>query len=169
MRRFFAGWRRSTRARIAYEVKHKDTKAQSHKERPHKLIFDAAFLCGFVPLCLCVLPRLLEISALHESHRRQIQMAAEGVENLLSRQRLNLSLQVCIPRHGTTVMRMRADSADEFPILRAADLLRLQPTGLRGRNLGVGETLLEDFRHLITESRLDLGCIFRRRDRRCQE
>ena len=35
-------------------TEHKDTKAQSHKERPHLRVIYAAFLCGFVPLCLCV-------------------------------------------------------------------------------------------------------------------
>src|SRR6058998_1273789 len=33
---------------------HKDTKAQRHEERPHKMVLIAAFLRVFVPLCLCV-------------------------------------------------------------------------------------------------------------------
>jgi ankyrin repeat protein len=34
--------------------KHKDTKARRHKETPHIKFLDAAFLCAFVPWCLCV-------------------------------------------------------------------------------------------------------------------
>src|SRR5262245_601726 len=34
--------------------KHKDTKAQRHKEAPRFVFFIAALLCAFVPLCLCV-------------------------------------------------------------------------------------------------------------------
>jgi len=40
-------------------LKHKDTKTQRHKERPHVTVgftpaMFAAFLCAFVSLCLCV-------------------------------------------------------------------------------------------------------------------
>jgi hypothetical protein len=36
------------------EKEHKDTKARRHKETPQIKQIDAAFLCAFVPLCLCV-------------------------------------------------------------------------------------------------------------------
>src|SRR5207247_11146643 len=38
-------------------MKHKDTKARRHKERPLSKLIYAAFLCVFVPLCLCVSER----------------------------------------------------------------------------------------------------------------
>ena len=41
-----------------HSQEHKDTKAQSHKERPLLKVIYAAFLCGFVPLCLCVHPNV---------------------------------------------------------------------------------------------------------------
>src|SRR5437867_10122040 len=45
-------------------MKHKDTKA-SHKERPHLKVIYAAFLCGFVPLCLCVSYECLNLDFSH--------------------------------------------------------------------------------------------------------
>ena len=50
-------------------------------------------------------------------------------------------------------LRPNPDSADQFPILRAAHLLRLKPTGLCGGDFGFGETFAELF------TKVELGSI----------
>jgi len=52
------------------------------------------------------------------------------------------------------------DAADQFAILRPADLLCLKPTGLCSGKFGIAESVFQDFRQLVTKSRFDFGSIF---------
>src|SRR5947208_16375239 len=85
--------------------------------------------------------RLFEVSALHERHCRQINVALQRLADLLIRERLHLLREVRLPVHCSAVMSLAGNAADKFAILCAADFLGLKPAGLCGGDFGIAEAV----------------------------
>src|SRR5205823_1327198 len=114
---------RFTCALAEVDNKHRDTKAQRHRESRQTKLFDAGFLCVSVPLCLCVLFIALVIVYLeilkldesigadeHRAGRRDavgIAEAAVGIHEAVCTNAMNLGRS----RSGTAV---RCGEQDEI-------------------------------------------------------
>src|ERR1017187_5856511 len=114
---------------------------------------------------LLVGARLLEVAALDDGDVGGINMAPEGVVDLLWREGGNGSLQLRIPKQGTAPMLAVDQHAADCTLVGACDRLRVQPGLLGLLDLVCREAVLERERKLLVEVSLNLGHILWSRNR----
>src|ERR1017187_6260569 len=113
---------------------------------------------------LLVGTRLLEVASLNDRDIGGIDVAPEGVVDLLRCQRGNGSLHFCIPQQGTAPALAVDQLAADCTLVGACDRLRVQPYLLGLLDLVGGESVLERERKLLLEVSLNLGHILRSRN-----